>query len=156
MTCTWELLHFSHALKQERKYYFLLSDWAWSELICLGVGEGGKEGDSGTQMQEEVGVSMDVFNLLAELLQTVLFSHRVLRASSRLLSCASPKQRKWGMQPGKQHCPLVSLSYCFLVTWNSAEPEQAWTHLGQWNFYQQLLHKHWDKLRTTCNNHRLC
>lgn len=55
--------------------------------------------------------------MLAEqlLLQTFLFSNRVLRALSGSPTCANLKQRKLGMQPGKQRYPLVSLSHNFKI-----------------------------------------
>lgn len=71
-----------------------------------------------------MGISMHVFTwqklfiaLLAEklLLQIFLFSNRALRALSRLPTCASLKQRKLEMQPGKRRSPLVSLSYNFKI-----------------------------------------
>lgn len=86
--------------------------------------EGEKKGHSRIRMQEEMGVTMYLFifqkktliKMLAEkLLLQVFLLNRVLRALSRLPTCANLKQRKLGMQPGKQCYPLVSttLKYRF-------------------------------------------
>lgn len=48
-----------------------------------------------------------------KLLKQILFSNRLWRALSRLPTCASLRQRKSGMQPGKPHFLLVRLLYSF-------------------------------------------